>query len=124
MIAASSLCSLEQTCRTAKTEWCTEEVWKVLATTMRVWKVKDGSKSDGQTDFLTSTMARLGVTSYKSLFCDPRLWLEMSAARVKSLPQWSEDKHPIGIECGKCGCNCGIPIEGKWRWERKEQLVS
>ena len=140
-LTASDLCSLEATCRAATTQqWCADqEVWKALA--LQTWSVlattsaQDDDNNDDDDDgktatLLDTTMARLGATSFKSLFCEPRLWLEISAAQVRLLPGWRDAMHPFRTECGNCGCNCqdgecgGIPIEGKWRWDKNEKFVS
>ena len=73
-------------------------------------------------------------SSYRELYIDyPRVWLTIEAAKIKSKSsKWTATQH-IGkhlIECGKCGCNCGnggcecpgIPIESKFRYDRKERL--
>ena len=72
-------------------------------------------------------------SSYRALYIDyPRVWLTMSAKKIKASPKWTKIEH-MGkhgtIECGRCGCNCGnvgncpgIPIESKYRFDRRERL--
>lgn len=73
----------------------------------------------------TIVLAGREITDYRSIFLDPRLWLAAEAECVKAKEKWREITHH-DVECGRCGCNCtegscgGIPIEGDFRWEKKE----
>ena len=121
---ARDLCAVEQTCRTAKNVWCSDEaVWKPLV--FQTWShLKNGDVTAGHR---RPVVANEEIASYKSLFCDPRLWLEASAERVKALPKWSEMIH-CDVECGRCGNGVEldrplVPIESEFRWEKNEQEV-
>lgn len=137
-VTPADVASIQATCRSANEilqSTTGDEVWQALA--KREWPhvdnhliVNRGNDDDGGGD--EDDLPTGKYSTYRELYVNyPRVWLTMEAARIKTLPKWAKAKH-MGkkiIECGRCGCNCGIgrkcpgiPIESKFRFDRKERL--
>ncbi|KAK1739839.1 hypothetical protein QTG54_009598 [Skeletonema marinoi] len=133
-VSAADVASIQATCRDAN-EILTSAtgdagIWRALAT--REWPDVDNLIDNAS----SGDDLPVGIySSYRELYIHyPRVWLTMEAAKIKASPKWTKMEH-MGkygtIECGKCGCNCGnscgecpgIPIESKFRFDRKERLA-
>ena len=141
-VDAADVASIQATCTGAneilKSGASGDFIWRALAT--REWpgvgnlvlnRDDDNFMND---DGSVSDELPVGkYSSYRALYIDyPRVWLTMSAKKIKASPKWTKIEH-MGkhgtIECGRCGCNCGnvgdcpgIPIESKYRFDRRERL--
>jgi hypothetical protein len=125
-VDAPEVCVLELLCRDSKNSWCSDEaVWKPLA--LRAWphlitaatssenhNDTGDDKDEQQQQQQRPVIAGVQVESYKSVFCDARLWLTVSAEQVKGLDKWSNITH-CDVECGRCGCNCTYFFVFTWR---------
>ena len=130
---AADVASIQASCRGAneilKSATGDSGVWRTLATREFL---NEGDDDSLLHDLVGGDGGK--YSTYRELYIDyPRVWLTIEAAKIKSKSsKWTAAQH-IGkrmIECGKCGCNCGngggecpgIPIESKFRFDRKERL--
>ena len=137
-VTPADVASIQATCRGANEilkSTTGDEVWRALA--KREWPdvgnliVNRGDDNDGSG--VDDDLPIGKYSTYRELYVNyPRVWLTMEAARIKTSPNWAKVHH-MGkgmLECGKCGCNCGnggiecpgIPIESKFRFDRKDRL--